>query len=218
MTDTQIILVTGASRGLGYATAEALAGPDTHIIAVARTIGGLEELDDAISARGGAATLVPLDITDEGGLQRLGKAIHDRWGHLDGFVHCAAHAAPLSPVGHIDPKDFDKTFAVNARALQRVITMLDPLLKAAPAGRAIIVDDTSETAKFHATYRASKAAARSIAETWALENTGLNLRVSLFTPKPMATAIRARFYPGEDRGNLGQPEDEARQICQLLSD
>lgn len=217
MTETHLTLVTGASRGLGYATAASLADPSRHIIAVARTVGGLEELDDIIQSKGGTATLVPLDITDEGGLQRLGRAIHDRWGRLDSFIHCAAHAAPLSPVGHISEKDFDASFAVNARALQRLITMLDPLLKAAPAGRALLVDDVSGAAKFHASYRASKAAARAIAETWALENAGLNLKVEFFTPNPMATALRARFYPGEDRNILARPEDEASRICQMLS-
>ena len=137
MTD-RLILVTGASRGLGYATAEALAGPGTQIIALARTVGGLEELDDRIKSKGGAATLVPLDITDDGGLERLGLSIHERWGRLDAWVHTAAHAVPLAPAEHIAPKDLDRALAVNTRATQRLIAMLDPLLRAAPQGRAVI--------------------------------------------------------------------------------
>ena len=216
MTDT-LILVTGASRGLGYATAEALAAPGTHIIAVARTVGGLEELDDRIKAKGGSATLVPLDITDEGGLQRLGLAIHERWGHLDTFIHAAAHAVPLSPVEHVADKDMDRAHAVNARATQRLIAMMDPLLRASEAGRAVIVTHEPKASKFWSAYRASKLAQKVYAEAWAAETERMALSVQTFEPNPMATALRARFYPTEDREGLSSPAAEAERLIEYLS-
>ena len=216
MSDERIVLITGASRGLGFAVGKALAAPNTHILAVARTMGGLEELDDIVSAAGGKTTLVPLDITNEVGLQSMGRAIHDRWGRLDLLIHCAADAAPLSPVGHIAEKDMDRAHAVNARATQRLITMLDPLLSAAPAGRAIIVDDPFAPGKFGAAYCASKAAARVIAENWAAEGVRTGPKVTLFQPEPMPTALRARFYPGEDRSSLSSTDKEAARLIATL--
>ncbi len=212
----RIVLVTGASRGLGYAVAKALAGPGTHIIAVARTVGGLEELDDAVTAAGGSTTLVPLDITDENGLQSMGKAIHERWGHLDLFVHAAAHAIPRGPVGHTTPKDLDRAVAVNGRATQRLITMLDPLLKAAPSGRAVIVDDTVNIDGFLSGYAASKDMARRFAESWAHESARTGPNVTLFSPQAMPTALRARFSPGENRETLSPCQDEADRLIATL--
>ena len=212
----RLILITGASRGLGYATALALAEPGTHIIALARTVGGLEELDDAIKAKGGTATLVPLDITDDGGLERLGLSIHERWGRLDAWVHTAAHAVPLSPAEHIAPKDLDRGWAVNARGTQRLIAMMDPLLRAAPQGKAVIATHEPGSEKFWGAYRASKIAQRAIAEAWAAETERLGLHVRLFEPAPMATALRARFFPGEDRDDLANPADEAARLIREL--
>jgi len=212
----QIILVTGASRGLGFAVGCALAQPDTHIIAVARTVGGLEELDDFIQEKGGTATLVPLDLTQEDGLQGLGKSIFDRWGRLDGFVHCAAHATPLSPIGHIDPKDLDRGWAVNARATQRLIAMLDPLLKASGEGRAVHCHDPHMDAKFSGAYRTSKVAALSYVESWQAESAQTGPRVAIFEPDPMPTALRARFHPGEDRAQLASPQSQAETLIELL--
>lgn len=212
----KLILVTGASRGLGYAVAEALGGPEVHIIAVARTVGGLEELDDAIRAKGGTATLVPLDITDENGLQSLGKSIFERWGKLDALVHCAAHATPMSPVGHISEKDMDRAWAVNARATQRLITMMDPLLRSAPDARAVFVGDTNQSAKFSASYRTSKRAARSFVESWMAECETVGPKISIFDPAPMPTALRARFHPGENRDDLSRCADEAARLIALL--
>lgn len=213
---TQITLITGASRGLGFATAKALGGPDHHIIAVGRTVGGLEELDDAIQSQIGTTTLVPLDITDETGLQNLGKSIFERWGHLDGFIHCAAHAAPLAPVGHIDPKDLDRVWAVNARATQRLITMLDPLLKAAPNGQAIHCHDKQLDAKFSGAYRSSKQAALGYVESWQAESSQTGPKISVFEPNPMPTALRARFFPGEDRTALSNIDEEADRLISLF--
>lgn len=212
----KLILVTGASRGLGYAVCKALASSKTHLIAIARTVGGLEELDDEVRAQGGSATLVPFDITDEQGLQNLGRSIHERWDKLDTLIHCAAHATPLSPVGHIAAKDMDKAWAVNARATQRLITMMDPLLKAASNGRAIYVDDVNTVAKHSASYRTSKLAARSFVDSWIAESVQTGPEISIFEAKPMPTALRARFYPGEDRSSLTSVEDEAKRLVGSL--
>ncbi|MFQ5624965.1 MAG: SDR family NAD(P)-dependent oxidoreductase [Paracoccaceae bacterium] len=211
-----VALVTGASRGLGFATARALGGRGHHVVALARTVGGLEDVADAISAAGGASTLVPLDITDEGGLQRMAAAIHQRWGRLDLLVHCAAHAAALSPAGHVSEKDLDRSFAVNARATQRLIAMCDPLLRAAPNGTAMFIDDPRGGEKFFTAYGASKAAARAIVESYAAESRRTGPVVHLHRPNPMPTAIRARFFPGEDRSGLATPDQEAARLLELL--
>lgn len=217
MSDTkEIVLVTGASRGLGFAVAGLLAGPHRHIIAIARTIGGLEELDDVIQARSGSATLVPMDITDEQALQSMGKSIFDRFGRIDLFIHAAAHAVPRAPVGHVADKDLDRAWAVNARATQRLITMIDPLLKAAPAGRAIHVDDRVNSDGFLSAYAASKDAARRFVREWAEESRRTGPKVSLFEPGPMPTALRARFSPGEDRGTLSDCQTEASRLIDSL--
>ena len=143
----KIALVTGASRGLGYAAAKALAAEGAHVIALARTVGALEELDDEIKAAGGEATLVPLDITDDKGLERLGGAVHQRWGRLDLWLHTAAEAAPFSPAQHAAEKDVEKAIKTNAVATQRLIRVLDPLLRAAEAGEAIFCADPEAPAR-----------------------------------------------------------------------
>ncbi len=211
-----VALVTGASRGLGYATAVELAGQGAHIIALARTVGGLEELDDEIKSVGGTATLVPLDITEEEGLQRMCLSIFERWGRIDLLVHCAAHAEPLSPVPHISDKNFDRCMAVNARATQRIIALTDPLLRAAPEGTAMFIEDHHEGEKFFTAYAASKAASNAIVDAWAAETARLSPRVLKFRPAPMPTALRARFYPGEDREKLSPPDVEAAKLVALL--
>ena len=211
-----VALVTGASRGLGYATAVELARQGAHVIALAKTVGGLEELADEIEAVGGSSTLVPLDITDEGGLQRMCLAIHERWGRLDLLVHCAAHAVLLSPAAHVAEKDFDRMWAVNARATQRIIAMTEPLLKAAEGGTAVFMDDPRGGQKFFAGYGATKAAAKAIVDSWAAETTKIGPRVISFQPNPMPTGIRARFYPGEDRTKLSATEDEAKRMLEML--
>lgn len=209
----QIALVTGATRGLGYAAALEIAKRGAHVIAVGRTVGGLEELDDAIKAAGGGATLVPLDLNDDHGLERLGLAIHERWGRLDLMVHAAAEAAPLSPVELAAAKDLDKAIAANFRVVQRLIRVIAPLLKAAPAPQAVFIADAeAEGAKFNAAYGASKAAGRAVAQSWAAEQARIGARVWLAAPPPMPTAIRARAHPGEDRGALTPCAAIAAQI------
>lgn len=211
MTDTSppIALVTGASRGLGAAIAEALA-PAFHIVAVARTVGGLEELDDRIKARGGSATLAPLDITDEGAMAHLCRSVHDRWGPAALWVHTAVHAPPLAPAPHADAKDFDKTFAVNVAATQRLIRLVGALL--APEGRAVFFDDPRAGEKFFSVYGASKAAQIALARSWAAETARSGPEVRVLSPRPMPTALRARFFPGEDRAALAAPAAEAARL------
>ena len=197
-----VTLITGAARGLGHALAVAEAARGAHVVALARTVGALEELDDAIRAAGGAATLVPLDITDDAGLSRLGAALHARWGRLDRWLHCAAHAAPCAPASHADEKDVDRSFAVNARATQRLIRVLDPLLRASPASQAVLMDDDRAGEAYFGAYAASKAAARAWWLAWAQETPRTPVTVLRALPPPMPTALRARFYPGEDRAAL----------------
>ena len=211
-----VALVTGASRGLGFATAVELASKGAHVVALAKTVGGLEDLADEIEAVGGSCTLVPLDITDEGGLQRMCLAIHERWGRLDLLVHCAAHAVLLSPVAHVSEKDFDRMWAVNARATQRIIAMTEPLLKAADEGTAVFMNDPRAGEKFFAGYGSTKAAAQAIVDCWAAETVKIGPRVISFTPNPMPTGLRARFFPGEDKETLFDTKGEAKRLLAAI--
>jgi NAD(P)-dependent dehydrogenase (short-subunit alcohol dehydrogenase family) len=206
-----IALVTGASRGLGAALAEALA-PEHHVIAVARTQGGLEELDDRIRARGGSATLAPMDVTRPDAMAQLCRQIHDRWGHVDLWAHCAVHAPPMAPAGYLDDKDWAKSVALNVTATGRLIPMVEPLLQAAEAPRALFFDDPRAGAKFFGAYGATKAAQIALAQSWAAETATSKLRVRILTPAPMPTATRARFFPGEDRSPLPDPRTEAARL------
>lgn len=208
-------LITGASRGFGAAMAEAFAAEDIHVIALARTTGALEELDDRIKAKGGNATLVPLDITDEQGLQRLCLSIFERWGGLDYWLHAAIFAAPLSPVGHIPEKDWRRTLDTNVHATQRLIANVEPLLLARE-GTAIHLDDPSGGEKFLGAYGTSKAAQKALFNSWAAETQSAALEVISFTPEPMPTATRARFFPGEDRAALSHPSEQASRLLAEL--
>lgn len=210
-TRTRLALVTGASRGLGAAIAEALS-PGHHIVAVARTTGALEELDDRIMSRGGQATLAPMDVTDPAAMAQLCRGIHDRWGHLDLWCHTAIHAAPLTPAAHVAAKDWARSVDVNATATATLIRMVEPLLLAAPAGRAVFFDDPRAGAKFFGAYGATKAAQIALARSWQAEAVRIGPAVSILSPAPMATALRARFFPGEDRAALAAPRDEADRL------
>lgn len=211
MTDTKIALITGASRGLGSAIAKALAGSH-HIIAVAQTVGALEELDDAVQAAGGQTTLAPMDINNADAMAHLCRSVFDRWGHVDLWVHTAIHAAPLAPAGHIDPKDWDKSIALNVTATARLIPMVEPLLLAAPDGQAVFFDDPHTGSKFFGSYGASKAAQIALARSWQAEAKSIGPRVHILTPQPMPTATRARFFPGEDRSALADLAAEADRL------
>lgn len=216
MTDQTIALVTGATRGLGHATALGLARRGAHVIALARTTGALEELADAIDKTDGSSTLVPLDVTDDGGLARMCRAIHDRWGRLDLLVHCAAHAAPLSAADHASEKDFDRCMAVNARATHRLIAMTAPLLRAAPAGHAVFITDERAGQPYFGAYGASKAASNALAQSWQVECAKIGPKVTLFNPEPMPSGLRARFFPGEDRTALSSATDQATRLLALI--
>ena len=214
----QVALVTGASRGLGFAVARALGASGTQVIAMARTVGGLEDVADAIEAAGGPIpTLVPLSLTDDGGLQRLCLAIHERWGRLDLAIHCAAHAAPLTPAPHIDGQDLDQSVEVNLKGTGRLIVMLEPLLRAAPAGRFVYVADNRAGQPFFGSYGATKAAAESLVRSWAAETARIGPWVLVFHPNPMPTALRARFFPGENSSNLSPCPDEAARLLDMLA-
>lgn len=212
----RIALVTGASRGFGFAAAAALGAAGAHVIAVARTGGGLEELDDRIGKSGGTATLVPLDIRDDPGLERLGAAIHQRWGRLDLWLHTAVHTAPLQPTEHIDARELDLSIATNIRAFQRLIRIIDPLLRLSASPAALIAADDPEGRKFHATYAAAKAAQSALTRAWAAES-GHRIAIAEVQPPPMPTALRARFYPGEHRATLVSIEDSAARLIELLA-
>jgi NAD(P)-dependent dehydrogenase (short-subunit alcohol dehydrogenase family) len=214
----RVALVTGASRGIGRAAALAIAKAGAHVVLVARTVGGLEELDDEIQKGAGSATLVPLDLKDFPGIDRLGAAIFERWGRLDALLGNAGILGALTPLAHLQPKTFDELVAVNVTANWRLIRSLDPLLRRSEAGRAVFL--TSGAARkftpFWGAYAASKAALESIVLTYAAECAGTNVKVNLFSPGPTRTAMRKIGFPGEDPLTLPPPEDMAPQILQLL--
>ncbi len=214
--ENKIVLVTGASRGLGRAVAVAAAARGAHVVAVARTVGGLEELADTIDALPGGVTLVPLDLADDQGVQRMCLALHERWGRVDAWVHTAIYAAPLSPAGHVAEKELDKSMAVNWRVTQRLVTLVEPLLKAAPAGHAVLMDDPVSGQPHYGAYGASKAAQRALVQSWQAETRQTGPRVTLHTPAPMPTAVRARFHPGEGRDALADVGAEGERVAGLL--
>jgi NAD(P)-dependent dehydrogenase (short-subunit alcohol dehydrogenase family) len=213
----RIALVTGASRGIGYATALALAKAGAHVVAVARTVGGLEELDDGIRAIGGTATLVPLDLKDYPGIDRLGLALRERFQRLDVLVANAAILGYLSPLGHVEPKVWDEVMAVNVTANWRLICALDPLLRLSDAGRAVFVSSgaASDALAYWGPYSISKAALETLARTYAAETVTTNVRVNMFAPGPVRTRMRAQAMPGEDPMTLPPPDEVATKIVEL---
>lgn len=224
MTDSKplvgrVVLVTGASRGIGYASAVKLAQAGAHIIAIARTQGGLEDLDDAIKAAGSDATLVPMDLKTPDGLDQLAAIILERWGRLDGLFGNAGMLGDIMPAQQIDPKTFDDVFAVNMTANYRLIRAMDPLLRAAPAGRALFV--TSGVAQTHraywSAYAASKAALEAYVSCWAKETDITKIRVNLLNPGATRTAMRGKAMPGEDGSTLPNPSDVAALVVDMLS-
>ena len=215
----KIALVTGASRGIGHAVARALGRDGAHVVAVARTVGGLEALDDAIRGDGRpGATLVPLDLTDGPAIDRIGAALFERFGRLDILVGNAGILGALSPVGHLDPPTFERVFAVNVAANWRLIRSLDPLLRRSPAGRALFVTSgiTRHAVPYWATYTASKAALEALALGWAAETADTNLRVNLINPGPTRTRLRAEAFPGEKPETLPTPEAIAEAFLPAL--
>ncbi len=215
----RIVLVTGASRGIGFATALAFAEAGAHVIALARTVGGLEELDDRVAAVGGKCSLIPADLTDEEALSRLPDALAQRFGRIDAFIANAGVLGDLTPVTDITPKMWASAFAVNVTANQRLLAGLDPLLKQSEAGR--VVGLTSSRAHkyvpFWSVYSATKAAFEALLKVYAEEVAHTNIRVNLVDPGPIATKMRAKAMPGEDQSTLPQPEELAPLILSLAS-
>jgi len=214
---SRIALVTGASRGIGYATAVALAKAGTHVVAVARTVGGLEELDDAIRAEGGSATLVPLDLRDTDGIVRLAAALNERYQRLDVLVGNGGVLGPMSPLGHVEPKAWDEVIAVNVTANFHLIRTMDPLLRASEAGRAVFITSSAATSNraYRGPYSISKAALNAMARTYAAETVTTSVRVNLLNPGPTRTRMRAAVMPGEDPMTLKTVEPVAEQIVAM---
>ena len=215
----RVALVTGASRGIGYHAALALAQAGAHVVAVARTVGGLEELDDAIRAQSGAATLVPLDLKDGGGLDRLRDVVFARWGKLDALLGNAGTLGSLGPIGHMTPAIWDELLAVNVSANWRLIRAFDPLLQRSDAGRAVFV--TSGVARrnrpFWGGYTTTKAALEAMVLTYAAECASTNVRVNLFSPGPTRTEMYIKAFPGVDETSLPAPESHAPRLVEMLS-
>ncbi|HSG95293.1 MAG TPA: SDR family NAD(P)-dependent oxidoreductase, partial [Afifellaceae bacterium] len=217
--EERIALITGASRGIGYHAAKAFAAAGAHVIAVARTTGGLEELDDEITAAGGSATLVPLDLTDYEGIDRLGGAIHERWGKLDIFFANAGILGSLQPLGHVQPEEWDRVIAVNVTANWRLIRSLDLLLRVSDAGRVIVMSSgaVNNCRPFWGPYSVSKAAIVALARTYAGEMENTPIRVVLVNPGPMRTAMRAKAMPGEDPASLPHPAELAPHLVDMAA-
>ncbi len=217
--DGRVALITGASRGIGAAVAGRFAHEGAHVVLVARTVGGLEEVDDQIKRDGGHATLVPLDLRDSDKIDQIGPAILDRFGHLDIFVGNAAILGGLMPVGHYEPAEWQEVFNVNLHANWRLVRILDPLLRRSDAGRAILV--TCDAARlpraYWGAYAASKAGLEALARIWAAEAVKSDLRVNLLDPGPTATRLRALAYPGEDRAKLPRPDEVTNRFVELAS-
>lgn len=212
---SKIALITGASRGLGAAMAEQLAARGWHILAVARTTGALEEMDDRIRRAGGSATLAPMDVGQPEPMVKLAQAVMERWGGLDMWAHTAVHAAPLAPAGHVDAKDFQKSVDLNIVATRGLIALFEPLLRARK-GQAVFFDDPRAGQKFFGSYGATKAAQIALARSWQAENENVGPRVVIAAPAPMPTATRARFFPGEDRARLSPCKAEAERILSAI--
>ena len=213
----RVALVTGASGGLGRAAAVKLAAAGAHVVLLARTVGGLEETDDAVRAAGGQATLCPLDLTRSGDLERALAALGGRFGRLDILVSAAAALGALGPAHQIADDAWQRALDTNLNAAMRLIRMADPLLRRAPAGRAVFVTGYPAGRAYWGAYAASKAALEALVLAWAAETARTALRVNLVDPGPMRTRLRAAAYPGEDPAALPTPAAAADLILRLAS-
>lgn len=213
----RIAVVTGASRGIGAAVAFALAERGAHVIAIARTIGALEELDDRIVEAGGSATLVPLDMKDHDGLVRLAVALDERHGRVDILVGNAAIGGPSSPLSHVEPTAWDDVIAVNLTANWHLIRSMDTLLRRSDAGRAVFVTSAAsrKPRAYRGPYAASKAALDALARSYAAETANTHVRVNVFDPGPIRTRMRAAVMPGEDPATLELPDRAAEKLVEL---
>jgi NAD(P)-dependent dehydrogenase (short-subunit alcohol dehydrogenase family) len=212
-----IALITGASRGIGAAVARRFAGEGAHVVLAARTVGGLEELDDQIRAEGGSATLVPLDLKDYDGIARLAAALNERYRRLDVLIGNAGIGGPSSPLGHVEPKAWDDVMAINVTVNWHLIRHFEPLLRASDAGRAVFISSGAahNARAYRGPYGVSKAALESLARTFAAETASTNIRVNIFNPGPTRTRMRAAVMPGEDPMTLPPVEDVAEKIVAL---
>ncbi|WP_339849996.1 SDR family NAD(P)-dependent oxidoreductase [uncultured Nisaea sp.] len=217
--DGRIAVITGASRGIGAAVARAFAREGAHVVLVARTVGALEELDDEIRATGGSASLVPMNLTDYPAIDRLGAALHERYGKIDILVANGGMLGNLTPVHHYDPKLWEQVIATNLTANQRLIRSLDPLLRQSDAGRAIFVtaDAASGEKPFWGAYAVSKAALEAMVRSYAAENVKSNIKANLLNPGATRTTLRATAYPGEDQASVKPPEDLVPLFLELAS-
>ncbi len=215
----RVAVVTGASRGLGYQAALGYAKAGAHVIALARTVGGLEELDDEIKAAGGSATLVPVDLTDYDALDRLGASIHERWGKLDILLGNAGTLGILTPLAQMKPSLFEEIFAINVTANFRLIRSLDPLLQLSDAGRAIFISSGAVRSKraFVGPYAASKAALEALIYSYANENKQTSVNINLVDPGTLRTKMRAQYAPGEDPQTVTPPEEMVPTLIDLSS-
>lgn len=217
--DGRVALITGASRGIGRASAIAMAQAGAHVICTARTTGGLEETDDEIRKVGGTATLVPMNLRDFDAIDRLGASIYERWGKLDALLGNAGVLGTLTPLAQLGPKVFQEVMEVNVTANWRLIRSMDPLLRQSDAGRVLFV--SSGAARKHTpywgAYAVSKAALEMLALTYAAECVTSNVKVNLLNPGPMRTAMRAKAMPGEDPETLPSPDEIAPQVVEMLS-
>jgi NAD(P)-dependent dehydrogenase (short-subunit alcohol dehydrogenase family) len=214
----RVALVTGASRGIGRAVALELAGRGARVIAVARTVGALEELDDEIRKNTDHnATLVPLDLKDGNAIDRLGASIFQRWKKLDILVGNAGILGPLTPIAHISPKDWQDLIEINVTANFRLIRSCDPLLRQSDAGRAVFITSGAavKSRSYWGGYSVSKAALEMLTRTYAEETSTTNVKVNLFNPGPTRTVMRAKAMPGEDPSTLPRPETVAKEIVDL---
>lgn len=214
----RVALVTGASRGVGAAVAKAYGAEGAQLVLVARTVGGLEEVDDAVRRAGGKpATLVPLDLKDGPGIDRLGGALFERHGRLDVLVGNAAALGMLGPAGHIKPETWDEVVAINLNANWRLIRSMDPLLRRSESGRAIFVSSKAALTAppYWAAYAATKAALDTLVTSWAGELNKTGVKANLLDPGKLRTAMRARAFPGEDPESLDRPDVVAEAFVRM---
>jgi len=216
----RVIAVSGASRGIGYYAALEMARQGAHVIAIARTVGGLEELDDEAAEMQGSFTLVPLDITDFASIDRLGGQIAQRWGKLDGFFGNAGLLGGLSPLGHVEPNTFDEVIATNVTANWRFLRSFDTLLKASENGRVLFTTSAIARSRkpFWGPYAMSKSAVETMAAIYAAECTNTDIKINLYDPGPVRTSMRAQAMPGEDEGDLVHPQELAGSIASMMAE
>lgn len=213
----RIALVTGASRGIGRAAAIGLAQAGAHVVLAARTVGGLEEVDDIIRKAGGAATLLPLDLGDAAKLDALGPSLHQRWGKLDILIANGAMLGPLTPLGHIKDEDWARVLEINLSANWRLIRTLDPLLRLSDAGRGVFVTSAAvqKCLAYWGCYSITKSAVDALVKTYANELASTAVKVNLVNPGPVRTAMRRQAFPGEPPESLPPPEDLAELFVEL---